>query len=135
MRTSIIGRELNTRHGLVEWFLSNRGKKVKGFRNAVFSGVSTAELADALADLILNCKDLNGLYHLSGEPINKFDLLHLIKQAYHLDIEIEAEENFKIDRSLDSTAFRLKTGFKFSSWKQVIEEMANDATGYDDFDK
>ncbi|HEY0659085.1 MAG TPA: sugar nucleotide-binding protein, partial [Pyrinomonadaceae bacterium] len=28
LRTSIIGRELTSRHSLVEWFLSNRGEKV-----------------------------------------------------------------------------------------------------------
>ena len=40
-RTSIIGRELETRHGLVEWFLNNQNKQVNGFKNAIFSGFPT----------------------------------------------------------------------------------------------
>ena len=135
LRTSIIGRELTLRRGLVEWFLSNGGKKVKGFRNAVFSGVTTAELAAVIRNLILNWKDLDGLYHLSSEPISKYDLLHLIKQAYRLDIEIEPNEDFKIDRSLDSTAFRLKVGYEPLSWEEMIREMADDAAPYDKLDK
>src|SRR2546425_2908134 len=37
LRTSMIGRELRTRHGLVEWLLSQR-QAVNGYRRAIFSG-------------------------------------------------------------------------------------------------
>ena len=37
IRTSIIGRELNTRNGLFEWFLTNTDGAVKGYTNAIFS--------------------------------------------------------------------------------------------------
>ena len=46
MRTSIIGRELQGASGLVEWFLSRRGSSADGYRHAVFSGFTTAELAN-----------------------------------------------------------------------------------------
>ena len=36
IRTSTIGHELNSKRGLLEWFLSQ--KKCKGFVNAIFSG-------------------------------------------------------------------------------------------------
>ncbi|HEY2846949.1 MAG TPA: sugar nucleotide-binding protein, partial [Pyrinomonadaceae bacterium] len=45
LRTSIIGRELRSQHGLVEWFLSQRGTTVPGYVNAVFSGLTTIALA------------------------------------------------------------------------------------------
>ena len=131
IRTSIIGRELQTEHSLVEWFLSNRGKKVKGFVNAIYSGFPTICLADILENLIVNFRDLNGLYHISSEPINKYELLKLIKDAYDIDVEIERYENFYIDRSLDSTKFQKATGFKPPVWKEMIRLMANDPTPYD----
>ena len=135
LRTSIIGRELQTSHSLVEWFLSNRGKTVKGFVNAVYSGFPTIVLAGIIADLIENHKNLSGLYHVSAEPINKYELLKLIKDAYGADIEIEPFEDFRIDRSLDSTKFRNETGFRPSPWTEMIKEMAEDPTPYDEWRK
>lgn len=131
LRTSIIGRELQTTNSLVEWFLNNRDNKVSGFVNAVFSGFPTVYMAEILYDLIVNFKTLSGLYHVSSEPINKFELLTLIKKAYQLDVEIERFEDFKIDRSLDSTKFRKETGFNPPDWNKLVEMMANDPTPYD----
>lgn len=133
LRTSIIGRELLSRHSLVEWFLSNRGKKVKGFKNAIYSGFPTIVFADIIADIILNQPTLNGLYHVSSEPINKYDLLRLINEKYDAGIEIEADEDFKIDRSLDSRKFRIETGFTPMDWEDMVEMMADDRTPYQDW--
>lgn len=135
IRTSIIGREIKTSHSLVEWFLSNEGKKVKGYKKAVFSGFPTLILADILADVIINHKDLNGLFHISSEPINKFELLELLKKEYRIQVEIEPSDDVKIDRSLDSAKFRKATGFKPLSWEEMIKIMANDPTPYDEWRK
>lgn len=131
LRTSIIGRELLTKHSLAEWFLSNRGKKIKGYRRAVFSGFPTVILAEIVGDIIKNHENLRGLYHLSAEPINKFDLLDLLNREYKADVEIEPDANFIIDRSLDSTKFRQATGFRPQSWKRMIERMAGDNALYE----
>ena len=135
LRTSIIGRELQTAHSLVEWFLSNRGKKVKGYVNAIYSGFPTVVLAGIIADLIENYKDLSGLYHVSSEPITKYELLKLINEGFQSDVEIEPFEDFWIDRSLDSTKFRKATGFQPQSWREMIKMMASDATPYDEWRK
>jgi dTDP-4-dehydrorhamnose reductase len=131
LRTSIIGRELTTSHGLVEWVLSNRGKTVKGFSNAIFSGFPTVVLADIISDLVVDHPNLSGLYHVSSEPINKLDLLTLIKKNYELDIEIEPFADFRIDRSLNSSRFREVTNFQPSPWSEMIELMAADKTPYE----
>lgn len=131
VRTSIVGRELFTRNSLVEWFLSNRGKKVKGFRKAFFTGFPTIVLADILADIIENRPDLTGLYHISSDKISKFDLLQLINEAMRVDSVIEPDDEFAIDRSLDSTKFRTETGFKPLGWPEMVEVMADDARMYD----
>ena len=133
LRTSIIGRELKTSHSLVEWFLSHAGKTVKGYKNAVFSGFPTIVLADIIADLMVNHKKLEGLYHVSSQPINKFDLLYLLKKAYQIDIEIEPFEEFKIDRSLNSTKFKKETNFQPTSWEEMVKQMANDSFPYNKF--
>ena len=135
LRTSIIGRELGTRHSLVEWFLSNRGKTVKGFTHAIYSGFPTIIFAEIVANLIKNHAELRGLYHVSSDAINKYDLLLLLRKYYGVEIEIEIErfDDFKIDRSLDSTKFREVTKFKPRSWEEMIAIMASDPTPYDSF--
>ena len=132
IRTSMIGRELQGAHGLVEWFLSQRGKTVRGFKRAVFSGFTTEALASIIGDIIANHEDLRGVWHVAAEPINKFDLLMLVKQAFSLDIEIEPDETFICDRSLDGSRFRRETGFAPTHWPEMIERMARDATPYEE---
>ena len=134
-RTSIIGRELETAHSLVEWFLSNRGGRVKGFTNAIYTGFPTIVLAGIIADLIVNHKNLSGIYHVSSEPINKYRLLCLIRDAYRLDVEIEPFDDFKIDRSLNSARFRETTGFTPDSWEEMIKKMADDSFPYEEIRK
>jgi dTDP-4-dehydrorhamnose reductase len=122
IRTSTIGHELNTSYGLLNWFLSQE-KRCKGFKNAVFSGLPTVVLAQVIRDQILNNGALKGLYHVAAAPINKYDLLKLIAEAYGKKIDIELDENFKIDRSLDATKFNLATSFKPPEWPSLIQTM------------
>ncbi len=131
MRTSIIGRELNTASGLVEWFLSNRGKKVRGFRQAIYTGFTTLALADLMAAVIDQHPQLSGLYQVSSDPIDKYELLLLVKDAFRANIEIEPDDSVRIDRSLDSTRFRQTTGLTMPTWPDMIQQMANDPTPYD----
>jgi dTDP-4-dehydrorhamnose reductase len=133
LRTSIIGRELATDHGLVEWVLGNRGETINGYTRAIFSGFPTVVVADIISDLIRNHRDLRGLYHVSSDPINKFDLLSLIKKSYRIQLAIEPYEDFRIDRSLDSARFRRATGFDPPDWPEMIERMAEDKTPYEEW--
>ena len=131
IRTSIIGRELRSEHSLVEWFLAKAGSTVKGYRKAIFSGFSTLELAEILAHVIREHPALSGLYHISSDPITKFDLLGLIKSAYKIQIEVEPSDDVKIDRSLDSTRFREATGIIPAGLPEMIEDMAKDTAAYE----
>ncbi len=130
IRTSVIGRELLTNHSLVEWFLGHAGGPVKGYTEAIFSGFTTLELAEILASVIRDHPELSGVYHVSSDPITKYDLLRLIKSAYHVDIEVERSTKVKIDRSLDSTRFRKATGLTPADLPEMVERMANDPTSY-----
>jgi dTDP-4-dehydrorhamnose reductase len=130
LRTSIIGHELGTAHSLIDWFLSNRGGNVKGFANAIYSGFPTIVFAAIIDNLIRHYPKLTGLYHISSGPINKYDLLNLVNDAYSAEVKIERDEEFKIDRSLDSRKFRAETGFAPASWREMIRMMADDAKIY-----
>lgn len=134
IRTSIIGREIGTSHSLIEWFLSQTGS-VRGYVNAIFSGFPTVVLSEVIANIISDHPGLTGLYHVSSEPINKFDLLTLVKERLDLDIEIERFDDFSIDRSLDSTRFRAATGFEPLPWPEMVDRMFSDPTPYDDWQK
>lgn len=122
LRTSIIGRERRSANGLIEWFLSAPGP-VKGFRRAVFSGLPTVVLAEIIRDLVIPDIGLRGLYHLSGDPINKYDLLLQTASTYNLDKVIEPQEEPRIDRSLDSERFRTATGYRPEPWPDMLEKM------------
>tara|TARA_B110000211_G_scaffold207936_1_gene244119 strand:- start:1366 stop:2235 length:870 start_codon:yes stop_codon:yes gene_type:complete len=122
LRTSIIGHELNGNHSLIDWFLSQEGS-VKGFSEAVFSGLPTVEIARIIKDYVIPNKELRGLYHVSADPINKYDLLNLVANIYGHNTEIIKDTDFKIDRSLDSSRFRAVTGFKPVPWHEMITTM------------
>jgi dTDP-4-dehydrorhamnose reductase len=131
IRTSMIGRELKGTHGLIEWFLSQRGGRVRGFKNAIFSGFTTQALADVITKIILAHSGLSGLWHVAADPISKFDLLTLVKQTYGLNIEIEPDEDFLCNRSLDGSRFREETGIRAPSWPEMIEQLHSDPTPYE----
>ena len=124
IRSSIIGHELESASGLLEWFLSQRGQRVHGFRRAIYSGFTTSEMARIVQMVLTAQPQLSGTLQVSSEPISKYDLLMLIRQVYGLDVEIVPDDTVQIDRSLDSTRFRRLTGYVPPSWPQMIEEMA-----------
>jgi dTDP-4-dehydrorhamnose reductase len=133
LRTSIIGRELESSHSLVEWFLSNQGGSVKGFTKAIYSGFPTVTMAGIMAKVIEDHKELNGVYQVSTDPISKYELLLLMRDAYGVSIEVIPEHDYQIDRSLVSTRFREATGFRPETWPDMIQAMAADPTPYDEW--
>lgn len=122
LRTSIIGHELGSAHGLVGWFLAQQGP-VKGFTRAVFSGLPTMELARVMRDFVIPNAELQGLYHVSADPINKFELLKLVAQSYGKSTTIMPDEQLAIDRSLDSSRFRQITGYQPPAWPELVRRM------------
>ena len=122
LRTSIIGQELSTKMGLIEWFLAQKGS-ISGYKNAIFSGFTTDELSRIILDYVIPNPGLSGLYHVSSDAISKYDLLNIVKKAYKKDIAIEPYDDFYCDRSLLSSRFREATGYQPPSWEEMIAEM------------
>ncbi|HXH40008.1 MAG TPA: SDR family oxidoreductase [Thermoanaerobaculia bacterium] len=131
IRTSIIGRELRTANGLVEWFLANRGGSVGGFTRAVFSGVTTAVLAETLATILEQHPTLHGLYHVAAAPITKYDLLMMLNEALGAGVMITPDDRVVIDRSLDAARFQSATGLAAPAWQEMIAALAAESPRYE----
>jgi dTDP-4-dehydrorhamnose reductase len=133
IRSSIIGRELGTKNGLIEWFLSNRGKVVKGYSSAIYSGFTTIEMSRIVADIIKNRPSLYGVWQIASTPTSKYDLLRLVEKKMDLRIGIEKDDSVKVNRSLDGSRYNKMTSYTAPSWDSMIEEMAKDPTPYDSY--
>ena len=122
IRTSMIGHSINSNHGLIDWFLE-QNLKIKGYRKAIFSGLTTLELSNVILKYVLTDNSLNGIIHISNVPISKFDLLNLVSRVYKKSIIISPDDNLILDRSLNSRKFLEHSGYNPPSWKKMIEEM------------
>lgn len=121
LRTSIIGHELNSNVSLIDWFLSQKND-CKGFTHAIYSGLPTVVVAHILEDVIFK-KFISGVYHFSSESINKYDLLKLVAKEYEKKISINASDELKIDRSLNSNHLRQELNWQPESWPSMIKQM------------
>jgi len=125
LRKSTIGLELAGAHGLVEWFLSQRGE-IKGFRKAIYSGLVSTELASVIEDILVNQPALNGVWNVASEPINKYDLLvQLSGRMGRTDIEIKPDDSFVCNRSLNGAAFQRQTGYIAPSWGMMLDALTD----------
>jgi dTDP-4-dehydrorhamnose reductase len=66
---------------------------------------------------------LSGLYHVSADAIDKYSLLNIISEVYGKEISIVPDDTLTIDRSLDSTRFRVATGFEPPAWRELVTTM------------
>ncbi len=122
LRTSVIGPELGSRRGLLEWFLGQQGA-VRGFDRAVFSGLPSVELARVISDFVLPRPTLWGVYHLAADPIDKCSLLKLIAAEYGLNTSISPDHSIVVDRSLDASCFNAAVGYVPPGWPELIRRM------------
>ena len=125
LRTSIIGHELQTKAGLIEWFLS-QGEQCRCYTRAIFSGFPTVVLAGVIRDVIIPRPALHGVFHVATQPISKYDLLRLVAEVYGKKIEIIADDSVVIDRSLNSGRFASATGYVAPGWPELIGIMRAD---------
>ena len=105
---------------------------MRGFSRAIFSGVTTAVLADLIGDLIERPEPLSGLWQVSAAPIDKLTLLRELRDALGIEVEIEPDDSLVIDRSLDSSRFRGETGWTPPAWETMLANLAADPTPYEE---
>lgn len=131
LRTSIIGRELTRHRSLLDWFRAQNKKTVRGYRRVIYSGVTTNYLAELVASIIQQHPGLNGLYQVASEPISKYDLLCLLREAYQLDVCTEPDDLEVSDRSMRCDRLREAIAYKCPPWPVLIRQLADDKTPYE----
>tara|TARA_A100001015_G_scaffold304880_1_gene396731 strand:- start:2766 stop:3650 length:885 start_codon:yes stop_codon:yes gene_type:complete len=126
IRTSIIGHEINSSNGLLEWFLSQKeNTSVNGYKNAFFSGLSTSYLAEVVVEKIIEDKNLHGLLQFGGPRISKFELLKIINKVYKKKININPSIDIEMDKSLNSQRAYKILGIKKLDWKFLVSHLFN----------
>ncbi len=126
LRTSIVGWQLGQPTGLVAWFAAHRNEQLKGFTRAIFSGLTTGALTEVIRDVVLKDATLSGLWHVSAGPIDKYTLLTDLAKHLRWNVDISAVDQPAIDRSLDSTRFRERTGWTPPSWAEMLDWLAGE---------
>ena len=131
IRSSFIGQELFDKTELLDWFLSREGKIIKGFVNTFYSGVSTIFMAQVVKSILLNFRDINGIYQLASEKtISKFELLNLAKEAFKVNVDIIPDEVQVHLPTLDASKLIKKTNLLVPSWKEMMYELATEKAFY-----
>lgn len=102
LRTSIIGEEIHQNASLIEWVKSNRGKKIKGYTNHLWNGVTTTQFANVCDQIIQNNMYEEDLFHIHSNDINKYELVSSINKHFDLNIDIEPFVATPCDRALRS---------------------------------
>ena len=131
LRTSIIGRQLQGHSSLIEWFIAQKDSRIKGFKYAIYSGLTTQALCHIIAQILEKNFSLSGRYHVASEPISKYDLLTRLNQMMQLNINISPEVEFRCDRSLDGQRFTSETGLTIPSWEMMLSQLVSDAPSYE----
>lgn len=104
-RNSIVGPDMNPGGtGLLNWFMNQPGP-VKGFTGAIWTGLTTLELAKAMEHEAM--EDVAGLVNMVPEvSISKFDLLRLFNRELRGgSVEIEPDADLQLDKTLVRTNF------------------------------
>ncbi len=92
IRTSILGEEIHKNASLVAWAKSQAGKRISGFTNHIWNGITTKQFANCCHQIIE--KDLyeTGLHHVFSNDVTKLELLSMIDARFGLNLTIAPVE-------------------------------------------
>jgi dTDP-4-dehydrorhamnose reductase len=126
LRFSCIGRELDSHTELLDWYLLQNGKNIKGFGKAIYSGVTTQVVAREVIRMVTQFPELNGLFQLSSSPISKYDLLCLVQKVYGTNGAIIRNDDYIADKTLVCEKYKKVTGFSAPTWQKMVEDLYQD---------
>lgn len=130
LRCSMIGRELYNFTELFEWLKKNKNKKIEGYSNTFYSGITTVRMGIILNQILKKNLNLSGIYNISSTPISKFDLLIKLSNAFNLNVEVKQNTNNKSNKVLISEKFTEITGIYPPNWDDLISEFKEDCEKY-----
>ena len=131
LRTSVVGRQLFGTESLFEWAISQRGNTVNGFKNAIYTGLTTLELSHVVKRIIEEQPDLVGLFQVASKPISKYELLAKLNVMLNLGLTIEPNTDFYCDRTLDGSEFSGLTNIEIPSWDNMLTKFLADQDFYE----
>lgn len=122
LRNSIIGPDVNPAGiGLFNWFMSQTGPSINGYTHAMWTGLTTLELAKIMENAA--SKRITGLVNMvNGDNISKYDLLKLFNHYFRNDeLNIIPYDAVWLDKTL------VRTNFDFDyivpSYSSMIADM------------
>ena len=127
LRGSMIGRELANHTELLEWFLSQKGNTVRGFKNVIYSGITTVKMAEFVTKIITDFPSMSGLYNVSSVPISKYELLKLFNKIFGVGAEILINEDYHSKKDLISDRFYNETGFTIPEWEDLAIQLKDNS--------
>ena len=84
IRTSIIGRELNTQYSLWDWFAKNKEQSVDGYVNHLWNGITTLQWSKICKELLESSMHTRFLQVGTEDYISKGTLLETLNKAMKL---------------------------------------------------
>jgi dTDP-4-dehydrorhamnose reductase len=130
IRSSIVGAQIVGTESLFQWAISQKGKKIKGFTGALYSGLTTMTMSKVILEIVDNFPQLSGIQQIASEAITKHDLLRKLNAALGLNLDICADNTIIYDRTLDGSEFVERTGVRIPTWDEMITEFAGDQAFY-----
>lgn len=130
LRGSMIGREMDNKTELLEWFLKNKNNVVKGYSGVIYAGITTLQMAFFVKQIISGFPNLSGLYNVASIPISKYDLLNLFNKHFENNSTIIDESDYKSKKDLIANKFYKETGFEIPKWEDLIIDLKKDSDKY-----
>jgi dTDP-4-dehydrorhamnose reductase len=124
IRTSIIGRELDGKTGLLEWFLRQEGKTITGFAEHYWNGITTQQFGN-LCDQIMQSPDSfprRGVYHVFSTVVSKYEMLLAFQRKFRVRCTLETDQENKLNRSMTSVR-ELNELLRVPSFSEMLEAL------------
>jgi len=124
LRTSTIGSEIANFAGLLEWTKKQKGETIKGYANQYWSGITNIEMGRVCDKIISNRKKFpkNGIYHIFGEKISKYEMLRKFNKKYNLGCTIIKDVSVKCNRTL-GTIYGVNKKLKIPNFDTLLKEL------------
>ena len=126
LRGSMIGRELENKTELLEWFLNQKNESINGFDKVYYSGITTVRMANYILKILKTNMEMSGIYNVSSKPISKYELLKLFAIYFNINTQINIESNKQSSKVLESDLFFGTIKECQPDWNELIVELKND---------
>tara|TARA_R110000824_G_scaffold54689_4_gene151009 strand:- start:402 stop:1142 length:741 start_codon:yes stop_codon:yes gene_type:complete len=100
IKCSIIGHEVNSKHSLLDWFLSCKDRSVKGYTKCMWNGITTLQWAKICYGVAKNFEDYEFVSTPATECISKAELLNVMKEVYSKNIIVVGDDSKVLDKCL-----------------------------------